>query len=93
MDPPRYNHLNNFYIKIFDRTTGVSSDKEIGCDVEIIKKPRLDIAKRFFTENEMCIRDSGKISVGDKVLFDSNDSGKNSESQIRKNRLDRKSVV
>ena len=31
---------------------GVSSDKEIGCDVEIIKKPRLDIAKRFFTENE-----------------------------------------
>ena len=31
---------------------GVSSDKEIGCDVEIIKKPRLDVAKRFFTENE-----------------------------------------
>ena len=30
---------------------------------------------------------NGKISVGDKVLFDSNDSGKNSESQIRKNRL------
>lgn len=31
---------------------GVSSDKKIGCDVEIIKKPRLDVAKRFFTENE-----------------------------------------
>ena len=31
---------------------GVSSDKEVGCDVEIIKKPRLDVAKRFFTENE-----------------------------------------
>ena len=30
---------------------------------------------------------NGKISVNDKVLFDSNDSGKNSESQIRKNRL------
>lgn len=31
---------------------GVSSEKEIGCDVEIIKKPHLDIAKRFFTQNE-----------------------------------------
>lgn len=31
---------------------GVSSEKEIGCDVEIIKKPHTDIAKRFFTENE-----------------------------------------
>lgn len=27
--------------------SGVSSDKEIGCDVEIIKKPRLDVAKDF----------------------------------------------
>lgn len=31
---------------------GVSSDSEIGCDVEIIKQAHLDIAKRFFTENE-----------------------------------------
>ena len=30
---------------------------------------------------------NGKISVGGKVLFDSNESGKSSESQIRKNRL------
>ena len=31
---------------------GVSSDKEVGCDVEIIKNAHLDIAKRFFTESE-----------------------------------------
>jgi len=31
---------------------GVSSDKEVGCDVEIIKNEHLDIAKRFFTESE-----------------------------------------
>lgn len=31
---------------------GVSSDCEIGCDVEIIKQAHLDIAKRFFTESE-----------------------------------------
>ena len=31
---------------------GVSSDYEVGCDVEIIDKPHFDIAKRFFTENE-----------------------------------------
>ena len=33
-------------------TFGVSSDKEVGCDVEIIKNAHLDIAKRFFTESE-----------------------------------------
>lgn len=31
---------------------GVSSDYEIGCDVEIIKQAHLDIAKRFFTAQE-----------------------------------------
>ena len=31
---------------------GISSDKEVGCDVEIIKNAHLDIAKRFFTESE-----------------------------------------
>lgn len=31
---------------------GVSSKNDIGCDIEIIKKPHLNIAKRFFTENE-----------------------------------------
>lgn len=31
---------------------GISSDKEIGCDVEIIKNAHLDIAKRVFTESE-----------------------------------------
>ena len=31
---------------------GVSSDKEVGCDVEIIKNAHLDIAKMFFTESE-----------------------------------------
>lgn len=31
---------------------GVSSDSEIGCDVEIIKQAHLDIAKRFFTAQE-----------------------------------------
>lgn len=28
------------------------SDKNIGCDIELIKKPNLNIARRFFTENE-----------------------------------------
>lgn len=46
---------NHFYFNISHSGNYVLvsiADHQVGCDIEIIKKPNLNIAKRFFTEEE-----------------------------------------
>lgn len=45
------------------------SDKEVGIDIELLKRARLNIANRFFTSNEISLLNTLKGKVQDKQFF------------------------